>query len=70
MLLLELIVHDALHQARFADARVADNDQFEKVILRCQRSVIEHLERYLLDLLDLTLLHYMRYVFIFGGGFF
>ena len=66
VLLLEFIVHDALHQARFADARVANNDKFEQVILRRQRPVIEHLERYLLDLLDLTLLHY---VLILMGGF-
>ena len=65
MLLLEFIVHDALHQARFAHARVANNDQFEKVILRRQGSIVEHLKWYLLDLLYLTLLHYMRYDFFF-----
>ena len=47
MLSFKLVVHDSLHEARFADACVPDNDQLEEVILGGQRTVIEHLVRHL-----------------------
>ena len=57
MLLLKLIVHDALHQTRLAHAGVADDNQFEKVVLCWQRLVCQHLKWDLFDLLYLTLFH-------------
>ena len=33
MFLLELVVHDSLHEATLSDAGVADDDEFEEVVL-------------------------------------
>ena len=57
MLLLELVVHDSLHEAGFADTRISNDDKLEQMVLRWQRSVSEDLEGDLLDLIDLALLH-------------
>ena len=57
MLLLELVVHDALHQTGLAHGRVSNDDELVKVVLRRQRLIRQHLERDLLDLLNLALLH-------------
>lgn len=64
MLLLELIVHHSFHQARFAYTCIADDNQFEKVILGGQRFVCQHLERDLFDLLNLALFHLMFLLYL------
>ena len=57
MHLLELIVHHALHQARFAHCCVANDDKLELMVMMRHRLICDHLERDLLDLLHLALLH-------------
>ena len=39
VLLFELVVHDSLHQTTLAHTGVADDDQFEQVVLGAQRFV-------------------------------
>ena len=57
MLLLELVVHHSFHQATLSDACVPNYDEFEKMVLRWDCLIRQHLKRDLLDLLNLTLLH-------------
>ena len=55
---LELVVHDPLHEARLAHARVPNNNEFEHVVvLLLQRFVTNMLEWLLPESVDLTLLH-------------
>ena len=69
VLLLEFVVHDAFHQTGLANARVPDNDQLKQVILSRQSSVREHFKGDLLDLFDLTLLHFLRVCLATSSGF-
>ena len=57
MLLLELVVHHSLHEARLSNSCVTDDDELEEVILLRQCLVLDDLERDLFDLFDLALLH-------------
>ena len=57
MLLLELVVHYALHEAGLAHARISNDNQLEEVILRRQRPVRQHLKGNVLDLFHLALFH-------------
>ena len=57
MLLLELVVHDSLHEARLAYSSVSDDNQLEQVVLGGDLRVRQHLKGDLLDLLYLTLFH-------------
>ena len=57
MLIVELVVHDSLHEARLADARVANDDQLEEMVLRGQRLVADDLIGHRHKVVDLVLLH-------------
>ena len=58
VLSLEFIVHNSLHQATLADTSVANNDEFEHVVvLLLQRFVRDVFEGLLLKFIDLCLLH-------------
>ena len=57
MFLLELIIHDPLHEARFADSSVPNDDEFEKMVLRAQGLISDHFEIHALQLSYLILLH-------------
>ena len=57
MLLLELVVHDSLHEAGLAHSSVSNDNQLEEVVLGGDLRVRQHLKGYLLDLLYLTLFH-------------
>ena len=57
MLLLELVVHDSLHEAGLAHSSVPNNNQLEEVVLGGDLRVRQHLKGDLLDLLYLTLFH-------------
>ena len=57
MLLLELVVHDSLHEAGLAHSSVSNDNQLEEVVLGGDLRVRQHLKGDLLDLLYLTLFH-------------
>ena len=57
MLLLKLIIHNPLHEARFADSSVSNDNEFEKMVLRAQGLVSDHFEIHALQLSYLVLLH-------------
>ena len=57
VLLLELVVHDSLHQTRLADTSISDNDQLKQVVLGSKRLVMNDLKRHLFYLVDIILVH-------------
>lgn len=57
MLVLELLVHDSLHEAALTDARIANNDQLEEVVLVGNSLVFKHFERNGFEILYVALLH-------------
>jgi hypothetical protein len=57
MFCLEFVVHHALHETRFSNTSVANNNQLKQMVVLCQCLVLDNLVRHVFKLVDLVLLH-------------
>ena len=57
VLCFELVVHDSLHEATFADSSVSNDNEFKKMVLGVKSLISDHLVRDLLNVIQLAILH-------------